>query len=68
MRKQMTTINRTTIHQVAKVLNMSVNTLRIKYTGFAIMCGDETVDNIVDDYTSRGLTPEQIANILRQGV
>jgi len=62
------TINRTPVHQVAKELNISVNTLRIRYTGFAMMCGDGTIDNLVEDYTRRGLTPKQIANILRQGV
>ena len=62
------TLNRTPVHQVAKELNITVNTLRIRYTGLAVMCGDDTVDNLVEDYTRRGLTPKQIANILRQGV
>ncbi len=64
----METINRTPIHRVAKELSTTVSNLRVRYRGFAIICGDETVDNLVEDYTSRGLTPKQIANILRQGI
>ena len=64
----MKTINMTPAHRVAKELNTTVQTLRNRYRGFAIICGNDTVDNLIEDYTRRGLTPKQIANILRQGV
>ena len=64
----MTSINRTLIHQIAKELKVTVQTLRNRYTGYAVIQGFDTLDDLIHDDLSRGLTIKQIANILKQGV
>lgn len=62
------TINRTPVHEVAKELNTTVNSLRNRYTGYAVIQGFDSLDDLICDDIKRGLDIKQIANILRQGV
>jgi len=64
----MKTINMTPAHRVAKELNTTVQTLRNRYTGYAVIQGFDTLDSLINDDLKRGLSIKQIANILRQGV
>ena len=64
----MKTLNMTQAHQISKELNISAQTLRNRYTGYAIIQGFDTLEDLIYDDLKRGLTIKQIANTLKQGV
>ena len=62
----MRTINKTPIHGLAKKMDTTVNQLREDFLGFAMICGHDSVDEMVSLDLKRGLSITQIAKYLRE--
>ena len=63
----MRTLNKSYIHKVAKELDTTVEKMRVRYRGYALICGFDSLDDYLEDDRKRGFKPAQSANILRQG-